>query len=192
MFWRKVERKIGVSFETLLEQIRNLPPRTPWRWAQAGDLPGQNQEIDREAMRALTAANKRRPVIAFTHKPVDYGDNLEAIKEATENGFHINLSADNLTHADELADTGMSVVSVIPSEYARNKKKESISEWKARVNKLPKHTPAGRRIAICPATYKDVSCMECMACSTPRKSGAIIGFPAHGNRKTLIDKRFNE
>ena len=37
---------------------------------------------------------------------------------------------------------------------------------------------AGRRIAICPATYTDATCKSCGACT--RLRDAVIGFPAHG------------
>jgi hypothetical protein len=41
------------------------------------------------------------------------------------------------------------------------------------------HTPAGRRLAVCPATYADTTCEACGACAKTRE--AIIGFPAHGH-----------
>jgi hypothetical protein len=43
---------------------------------------------------------------------------------------------------------------------------------------LPRYTPAGRRIAICPAIYTDATCKICSACANVRD--AVIGFPAHG------------
>ena len=43
---------------------------------------------------------------------------------------------------------------------------------------LPRRTPAGRRIAVCPATYSDATCKSCGACARVRD--AVIGFPAHG------------
>jgi hypothetical protein len=39
-------------------------------------------------------------------------------------------------------------------------------------------TPAGRRIAICPATYTHATRKSCGACAEPRE--AVIGFAAHG------------
>ena len=55
---------------------------------------------------------------------------------------------------------------------------ETIGEWRDRTAHLPRHTPAGRRIAICPATYSDATCKRCRACARPRDT--VIGFPAHG------------
>jgi hypothetical protein len=43
---------------------------------------------------------------------------------------------------------------------------------------LPRYTPAGRRIAVCPATYSDATCKTRGACARVRD--AVIGFPAHG------------
>jgi len=60
-----------------------------------------------------------------------------------------------------------------PDEWA-----ETIAEWRDRIAALPRHTPAGRRIAICPATYTNATCKSCGACAEPRD--AVIGFPAHG------------
>jgi len=55
---------------------------------------------------------------------------------------------------------------------------ETIAEWRDRIAGLPRHTPAGRRIAVCPATYSNATCKSCGACAKPRE--AVIGFPAHG------------
>jgi hypothetical protein len=55
---------------------------------------------------------------------------------------------------------------------------ETIREWRDRTTSLPRHTPAGERMAICPATYSDATCKTCGACARIRD--AVIGFPAHG------------
>src|SRR5260221_4048158 len=55
---------------------------------------------------------------------------------------------------------------------------ETIGDWRDRTASMPRYTPAGRRIAICPATYTDATCKSCGACAEPRE--AVIGFPAHG------------
>ena len=54
---------------------------------------------------------------------------------------------------------------------------ETIAEWRDRIAALPRLTPAGRRIAICPATYTDATCQNCGACAQARD--AVIAFPAH-------------
>lgn len=50
--------------------------------------------------------------------------------------------------------------------------------WRDRITSLLRYTLAGRRIAICPATYSDATCNTCGACARVRD--AVIGFPAHG------------
>ena len=55
---------------------------------------------------------------------------------------------------------------------------ETIGEWRDRTASLPRHTPGGRRIAVCPATYSGATCRSCGACALVRD--AVIGFPAHG------------
>ena len=105
-------------------------------------------------------------------------------------GFMINLSGDNPAHADSLADLGIApVVTVLGRAYARRAVRhrfkrrrdewaETIGEWRNRTASLPRYTPAGRRIAVCPATYSDATCKSCGACARVRD--AVIGFPAHG------------
>jgi hypothetical protein len=53
-------------------------------------------------------------------------------------------------------------------------------------------TKGGTKIAICPASYNDVTCAECGACAGPRSNNTIIGFPAHGSRKASIDRQLKE
>jgi hypothetical protein len=104
--------------------------------------------------------------------------------------FTVNLSADNAAHADRLAELGIApVVTVLTRAYARKAVRhrftrrrdewaETISEWRDRTASLPRFTPSGRRIAICPATYSDATCKTCGACAGVRD--AVIDFPAHG------------
>ena len=89
-----------------------------------------------------------------------------------------------------MAELGIApVVTVLARAYARRAVRhrfkrqrdewaETIGEWRDRTALLPQLTPAGRRIAICPATYTDATCKSCGACARPRD--AVIGFPAHG------------
>ena len=112
------------------------------------------------------------------------------IAAANAAGFTINLSADNPAQADALADLRIApVVTIVAHDYARRAVRrrakrrpdewvETIAEWRDRIAALPRHTPAGRRIAICPATYTDATCQSCGACAQPRD--AVIAFPAHG------------
>lgn len=54
------------------------------------------------------------------------------------------------------------------------------------------YTPAGRKVVVCPATYRDdMNCANCEICYDSSAGRAIIGFPAHGTRKRVIDARMS-
>src|SRR6266481_5741775 len=185
----------GGSWSEFCAKIAALRPGRLWRYAQAGDLPGYGLEIDGELLNELVAANTGKNAIAFTHKPVLGDDpvaveNRRLIAAAVTAGFTVNLSANDPAHADRLAELGIApVVTVLPRAYARKAVRhrfkrrrdewaETISEWRDRTASLPRYTPAGRRIAVCPATYSDATCKSYGACAHVRD--AVIGFPAHG------------
>ena len=196
MHWERVSRgTAGGSWSEFCAKVAALRPDRLWRYAQAGDLPGYGPQIDGTLLEELVAANTGKNVIAFTHKPVLGDDpiaveNQRLIAAGIEAGFTINVSADNPAHADRLAELGIApVVTVLARDYARKAVRhrfkrrrdewaETIGEWRDRTASLPRYTPAGRRIAVCPATYSDASCKSCGACARVRD--AVIGFPAHG------------
>ena len=69
--------------------------------------------------RSLSTANAGRRGFTYSHKPLT-PDNAAAIAAANAGGFTINLSANTLAHADELADAAVGpVVAVLPLDYAR-------------------------------------------------------------------------
>ena len=185
MFWKKLSTgKIpGIDFKELLKKIRALPRHQLWRYAQAGDLPP-----DREDVLELAKANQGRQAIAYTH-----GRDFETYKEAAKLGFNINISTDSPEEADEMMQHGLPVVTVLPSFYEREKG-EDLRDYRERLGgSLSLQTPQGNRIAICPATYMDdVTCSTCGVCASPRAGNAIVGFPSHGVRKKAIDVRLNE
>lgn len=166
ILWRKVTAgNAGLTWPEFLEQVETLPRRILWRHNQSGDLPGKGNAIYREALAQLVKANGKRRGFTYTHKPATRG-NLAAIRAANKAGFTINLSANNLTHADTLADTGAGpVVVVLPADTRK-----------------PVKTPAGRTVAICPAVISPLTCFDCGLCAMPNRK-AIIGFPAHGASK---------
>jgi ferredoxin len=173
--WNRVNR-IGDSFAGFLDQVRKLPKGTLWRHNQAGDLPGIGDRLDCEALGELVKANKGRRGYTYTHKPLNLESEREAIRSANANanGFTVNLSGNDLSHADELADLGIGpVVTVLPSTV----------EGPIRIQ-----TPKGRPVVVCPATYReDVTCSTCGACAVANRK-SIIGFPAHGTAKRKYDR----
>lgn len=161
--WGKVtDGKAGMGWAAFCEAVAKLPEGQLWRHNQAGDLPGMGDEIDTGALLQLVMANTGKRGFTYTHKPMT-PVNAHAVKQANDAGFTINLSANNLAHADELADLGIApVVTVLPASQTTNTT-----------------TPKGRKVVVCPATIRDdVNCKNCGLCA--RLRDAIIGFPAHG------------
>ena len=156
------------GYDELLYIIRTLPPGTLWRHNAAGDLISNNRTtIDTSSLRALVEANRGRRGFTFTHYDVLSNlINREAIRAANANGFTINLSANSLAHADQLADLRIAPVTTILPPTARTNRR----------------TPKGRTVVICPTvTHAGVTCATCGLCARQRSS--IVGFPAIGGRK---------
>lgn len=162
--WRKVTSGAsGDTFATFLAKVESLPEGQLWRHNQAGDLAGHGDSLDVEALARLTRANKGRRGFTYTHKPLASQEERDAIKIANDNGFTVNLSGNNLDHADSLYDLGIAPVVVVLPKDAR----ESVT------------TPKGRKVIVCPAVVRDdVTCATCGICAKIRK--AVVGFPAHG------------
>ena len=116
-------------------------------------------------------------------------ENRRPIAGAVQAGLTVKLPVHNAAHADRLAGVGdRPFVTVRGRDYARRAVRhrfkrrrkewaESIAEWRDRTASLPRYTPAGRRIALCPA-YSDATCKTCGAGARARD--AVIGFPAPG------------
>ncbi len=170
MFWDKVsDGRAGVLWPAFVEQIAAIKPGALWRHNQSGDLCGDGLHIDREALWDLVAANAGKRGFTYTHYNPALGRNGQAIAEANKGGFTINLSGNDLRHADYLAGFGIGPVTVIlPMDAAKN---ETLK------------TPQGRKVVPCPATYRDdVTCQTCGLCAIAARD-FIIGFPAHGKSK---------
>jgi hypothetical protein len=166
LHWRKVTQGLrGLVWSAFCDEISRLPKGQLWRHNQAGDLAGNGEYIDAHKLAELTQANKGRRGFTYTHKHTT-DENVEAIRCANAHGFTVNLSANNLAHADKLADLKAGpVVCVLPSNQTENTT-----------------TPAGRKVVICPATFREhTSCATCGLCQKQRE--AIVGFPAHGMSK---------
>jgi hypothetical protein len=119
-------------------------------------------------------ANVGRRGFTYTHHNVLQSEhNRASIRAANAAGFTVNASANNLRHADQLAALDVApVVAVLPSTVHGNVKIE---------------TPEGRRVVVCPATYRDdVTCQSCKLCAV-RDRKVIVGFPAHGGARRKVD-----
>ena len=167
LFWHKVTAgETGSDWSDFCDSIAALPDGQLWRHNQAGDLPGAGDTLDITAFDQLVTANQGKRGFTYTHKPLATQAERDAIAHANASGFTVNLSANTLAHADELAALGIApVVAVVPIDQTQNTV-----------------TPAGRKVVICPATQRDdVSCASCGLCA--RLRDAIVGFPAHGPGK---------
>jgi len=158
----------GTDWATFTDAIAALPDGQLWRHNQAGDLPQANGTIDPALLGDLVAANIGKRGFTYSHHRD--AESINWIRHANQWGFTVNLSANDLHDADALADQDAGpVVVVLPSTQTSNTT-----------------TPRGRPVIVCPATQRDdVSCATCQLCQ--RQRAAIVGFPAHGTRKRVID-----
>jgi hypothetical protein len=180
MWWRRLNNgTIGISWLDFLSRIVNLPAGQLWRHNQFGDLAGENNSIDSVALANLVKANKGRKGFSYTHKPVlneqdkCSAANRKAIRSANRNGFTINLSANNLNHADTLVNLDIGpVVSIVAADSPDSFK-----------------TNAGNRVIVCPAqTRDDITCAKCKLCAQSNRK-VIIGFKAHGTGAKYVENQ---
>lgn len=190
--WREVDQgKFSYELGEFCARVSALPDGTLWRHNQAGDLPGKGNAIDATALGQLVTANGLKRGFTYTHKPMTAA-NQAAVANANAAGFTINLSGNNLAHADKLASLNIApVVTVLSSEYARKERRgewtETLDEYRQRIATLPALvTPAGRKVAVCPAVYLDTCCKDCGLCARQERK-VIVGFPGHGASKRAVD-----
>lgn len=153
------------------QQVSELPPETLWRHNVAGDLPGVGDALDTVALSLLVEANRGRRGFTYTHKPLSTPHERSAVKRATLAGFTVNLSADSLAEADELAHLGPTVVTLTSDAPQVSR------------------TPAGRTVVACPAEQSEtLTCERCRLCSNATRK-VIVGFRAHGASFQRVNKR---
>lgn len=175
MHWRKVkEGKRGTNWDSFCERVKRFPKGQLWRHNQAGDLPGHKNRLNRTKCLQLANANKDRRGFTYTHyRPTKY--NLPILARMNQEGFTVNLSADNLTQADAYAKLGLPTVVILPMDSV-----------------APIRTPEGRTVVICPAQTQDnVSCSTCQLCQVSKRK-SIVGFLAHGSVAKRLSKILEE
>lgn len=169
--WNEITDKpgIGKTWSQLCATIKAMPAGQLWRHNQAGDLPHKKQVIDNIKLEKLVAANRGLKGFTYTHHDMTIYENREQVKKANEQGFAINLSANNLRQADEYKALNIGpVVVVVPINQVENIR-----------------TPVGHKVTICPAAIDatdTISCKTCKLCQVVNRE-TIIGFPAHGASK---------
>ena len=154
-------------------------------------MPGDKKNLDERKCYQLADANDERDGFTYSHYDViDNEHNRKVLTVVNQSNFTVNLSGNNMVHADQLVETGAGpVCTVLPKELGREKKKgkwtEPLADYRARVKNLK--TPAGNGVAPCPATYlDDLSCLDCMLCAKKDRK-KIVGFPAHGTGARKAD-----
>lgn len=165
------EGKRGLDWGKFIAKIDALPLSQLWRHNQAGELEGIGSKIDAKKLDDLVKANNGKRGFTYTHKPLTSA-NKALIADANARGFTINVSANNLRHADRLKALAIAPVCVVvPEDQTKNMR-----------------TPAGNKVVICPATQREgVTCLTCQLCQN-KDRGMIIGFPAHGTRKRKVSE----
>ena len=172
--WDKVSSgERGSNWNVFLKDLKSLPSLSAFRHNQAGDLVGVLDTIDQNALQELTRATKKLRSFTYTHYPMlGHVDNQKAVKLANDNGFTVNLSANNIEDVDALVALNIAPVAVLMPKDA----------------KKVTRTKAGTKIVICPAqTSKKTTCSSCLLCADAKRD-YVIGFLAHGTgaKKAMI------
>ena len=171
--WTAIDRGVrGVDWPDFCGSVSDLPRNTLWRHNQAGDLPGDGEYIDSDALRMLVQANTGKRGFTYTHYPLNIW-NIRLIEAANAHGFTVNISVDSVAQIAMVREiTTAPLAVVLPSMTD--------------VHAL--YTVQGEHVVVCPATYRDdMSCARCGICQENKESRAVIGFPAHGTKKRAID-----
>ena len=166
--WTKVtDGRLGKTWDDFTVQIQELKPNTLWRHNVGGDLPHTNGLLDGEMINQLSKANTGKRGYTYTHHLPLLGDNLAILKQANNEGFTVNASANNDKEAMHYFSLGLPTVVI--------------------TNKTKNHKLAdGTNVVICPAQVSDdVNCKTCAYCAKSDRK-AIVGFIAHGTRSKKV------
>lgn len=177
MAWRNVDSgkaKEAVEWPQFIRKVKALNNGSLWRHNQAGDLNPDllfGGQIARIKLEQLVAANKGKRGFTYTHYNPTIGNNAESIKNANDKGFTVNLSGNDMSHADKLKALNIGpVVALMPRDA------EKVS-----------YTPAGNKVVICPAENTDkINCLKCGLCQDAKRD-YIIGFRAHGTAAKTVE-----
>ena len=166
--WQEVKAFENNWTETMAS-IAALPDGQIWRHNQAGDLAGIGETIDARKLKQIVNANTGKRGFTYSHKHSTKRQRAR-IRWANDRGFTINLSANNLPHADELLASGAGPVCVtLPHDFEGTKTK----------------TPNGYPVRVCPAQYLETNCKNCGLCQHQQRR-VVVGFVGHGPAKRRV------
>ena len=180
--WRNLTQgkaATAVNLDGLTARIRTIAKASIWRMNEAGDLMPNAADasmIDADTLRAIVAANAGRKGFTYTHHELTR-HNVDLIRYANDQGFTVNISTNNASHADTAARTapGLPIVTLVNAE-----------QWTRTGGNYTSTTPEGRTIVRCPAETMDaVTCATCRLCQVSTRK-AIVGFTPHGTSKSRV------
>jgi hypothetical protein len=173
----------GVGVEMLSRQIRALPHGSRLRWGIAGDLLGEGEHIDEDAMSKIASAAQDAGCSAawgYSHKLKLTGgiENILKVKALYRDyGFVVSASLHGIdAAADFKRRTDLPVVTVLPASHSKR-------------GVAPKTAADGTPLVVCPAAIEGskVTCGTCGGSKGPLCARFdreyIVGFPAHGISK---------
>ena len=170
LHWRKVSAgERGTDWQGLCDFVQQLPKRQLWRHNQAGDLPHNAGLIDYAKIAHLVVANTGKRGFTYTHHSLS-SHNVSILSRATRQGFTVNVSTESLDRADDAMAMGLPAVTVVRNDTP-----------------VPKRTPAGNLVVVCPAQTREVSCSECGLCSQAKRK-CVVAFMAHGTAKRTVNE----
>lgn len=166
--WTKVGKERNIEIKDFLKNIKKLQNGQLWRHNQAGDLIHNDNIVDKEFLYSLVKANKGKRGFTYTHH-TDKGHNYELINYANNNGFTVNMSANNKKQAVEYFNKGFPTVVVLETTAPNVQELNNV------------------KIVACPAEKSDkVTCQSCALCYNSKRN-YIIGFRAHGSSKRKVE-----
>jgi hypothetical protein len=161
--------KAATNYDQFLEKIQNLPKSQIWRHNEAGDLAGNGESIDQDALAALVHANEGKRGFTYSHKALTSEQNIALVQYANNNGFTVNASCETLEQI-ELANSAGVPACLTVSENGPQKIK----------------TESGTIGLTCPNELnKSIQCDRCQLCAKSGRKFFVI-FHAHGSGKAKI------
>lgn len=174
--------KKGGDFRELLTRLQMLPQGDLIRYGDAGDFPGDGYRLDKKTVLRLAYFCRDHNLRLYGYTQYlcsgiqHRRHNLDVIRRANRIGITINISTAGIKAVDANAQVNLPLVTVLPSA----------------TNQAVVHSAKGRRIMVCPAVQKHVTCFTCGGRGGPLCARAdrkvVIGFPAHGKNRRKIDE----
>ena len=168
-YWKRLSNgEVGLSWAELLAKVAKLPPLTLWRHDQVGDLPPIRLAWGRALLAELVTANLGKRGFTYSHHRLNVAARL-ALRQATAQGFTVNVSTETETAADAAVAHGLRAVLTVADSV----------RWRWQ-------TKGGNVAIVCPAQrFDSVTCQTCRLCHS-RPNNVIVAFLAHGTQAVKV------